>query len=592
MLDEAQTLTDPHRGAGLEFLMTMLRVRRRAGIEPQTIALSAVIGDSGGLERWLGGRLLSHPERPVPLDEGVMAADGSFRWLPSDSAEEQTEPMITPIYRKGSSQDWIIPLVGELVDRGEQVIVFRNVKGATVGAARYLAGALALAPADSAIAALPPGDPSVTSGALREVLAAGVGFHNADLDRAERLALEAAFRAGELKVLVATSTLAMGVNTPASTVIIAELAWWDGKPYTVATYKNMVGRAGRLGYAERGRSVIIAPSPRAAAGAWERYVLGTPEDLHSRFLASDPRALILRTLAGAAAAGEAGAMNAEEVIAFLEDSWGAFQRRAAGDWSWDRGDLERRVVELERLEMIARDDQGRLELLPLGRFAGEAGVEVESIVRLASAARASGAFTDAASLLSLVQLTVELDNVHLAVNSKGWRKEQSSAFAELERRGASRAILESLRRGAGNVEVAKRAKRALGALLWVNGVPRVEIEALLMRHHRDKAVAGAVQGTVNRTVDLLPTSLRVVELVCGENLDEAEAELMLRLQLGIPAEMTPLGVIYGERLSRTQYLALHEASIHSPADLGDADEARLASILGVEPDRLSALLNN
>lgn len=43
-------------GANLEFLLTLLRVRRASGVEPQLIALSAVIGDTHGLERWLGAK--------------------------------------------------------------------------------------------------------------------------------------------------------------------------------------------------------------------------------------------------------------------------------------------------------------------------------------------------------------------------------------------------------------------------------------------------------------------------------------------------------------------------------------------------------
>ena len=39
----------------------------------------------------------------------------------------------------------------------------------------------------------------------------------------------------------------MGVNTPAWSVVIAGLEHPDS-PYSVAEYKNMVGRAGRLGY--------------------------------------------------------------------------------------------------------------------------------------------------------------------------------------------------------------------------------------------------------------------------------------------------------------------------------------------------------
>ena len=81
VIDEIQMIADATRGANLEFLLTLLRARRRRGFEPQLIALSAVIGDSNGLERWLDARLLRRVERPVPLDEGVIRRDGSFRYL-------------------------------------------------------------------------------------------------------------------------------------------------------------------------------------------------------------------------------------------------------------------------------------------------------------------------------------------------------------------------------------------------------------------------------------------------------------------------------------------------------------------------------
>ena len=85
VIDELQMIADQSRGANLEFLLTLLRMRRRDGSEPQVIALSAVIGDTNGLERWLGGRLLRRVERPVPLDEGALCCDGRFRYLDGDT---------------------------------------------------------------------------------------------------------------------------------------------------------------------------------------------------------------------------------------------------------------------------------------------------------------------------------------------------------------------------------------------------------------------------------------------------------------------------------------------------------------------------
>src|SRR4029077_10970459 len=84
VVDEVQMIADQSRGVNLEFLLTVLRLRRREGSDPQLIALSAVIGDTNGFERWLNARLLRREERPVPLDEGVLRANGDFRFISSD----------------------------------------------------------------------------------------------------------------------------------------------------------------------------------------------------------------------------------------------------------------------------------------------------------------------------------------------------------------------------------------------------------------------------------------------------------------------------------------------------------------------------
>jgi helicase len=591
VVDEAQMLADQNRGTNLEFLLTLLRVRRSVGIEPQVIALSAVIGDTGGLERWLGGRLLRHDTRPVPLDEGIIAADGSFRWRTTDGDAEHREPFITPRFGRGTSQDWIIPFVAKLVADDEQVIVFRNTKGGTLGCATYLANSLGLPPCEVALSALPDGDPSVTSATLRRVLAGGVAFHNSDLNREERLVLEEAFRGRELKILTATSTLAMGVNTPASTVVVVETGWWDSTPYTVAEYKNMVGRAGRLGFTERGRSAIIAPNGRSEHLAWAQYVLGEPEDLRSRFLDTDPRALILRTLATAGGSGDAAGMSEEDLIAFLENSWGVFQRRVArGEWAWNPDELRARLAELEQLQMAERDVVGGLRLLPLGRFAGESGVAIETIVRLAQVARRVQDLADGRSALALVQLTAELDEVYMPVNTKGWRREAASWFGELSRLGVTPAVVDALRRNGDNLDVTRRAKRAVGCVFWTEGVPRRRTEEMLTRHDRNNAIDGPVRGAVNRSVDLLPTTLRVLEFLHGTDLTELESALLLQLQLGIPAALVDLATICGERLTRSQYLALADAGLLTRSDIETADDAALASALGVPEDGVRSVI--
>lgn len=84
-------------------------------------------------------------------------------------------------------------------------------------------------------------------------------FHNADLDKATRNKLEKLFKTDkDFRVIVATSTLAWGLNLPARRVII--LGVHRGLD-EVATYDiwQMVGRAGRPAYDPAGDAYVLLP---------------------------------------------------------------------------------------------------------------------------------------------------------------------------------------------------------------------------------------------------------------------------------------------------------------------------------------------
>jgi helicase len=586
VIDEVQMIVDPSRCANLEFLLTLLRVRRERGWEPQTIALSAVIGDTNGLERWFDARLLRREQRPVPLDEGVLRQDGRFRYLATDGdGTEQVEPFIEPQYARGSSQDCVIPLVQKLVDAGEQVMVFRETKGETIGCANYLARSLGLPPAQDTIDALPTGDPSVSSTDLRRTLAGGVAFHNADLDRDERLAIEEHFRSPDhpLQVIVATTTLAMGVNTPASTVVIVGLRHPLDQPYTVAEYKNMVGRAGRLGFTERGRSIIVAPDFRQEHEAWNEYVTARPEDLESQFLDADPRGLILRVLATSGQVAGSPKMAAADLVSFLEGSFGAFQqRRRSGAWRWTEQALAGYVAELARHGLILADAEQRYELTPLGRLAGESGIAAESVLRVVGVLRRlPAAMLDDHTLVALTQLTEELDEVYFPLNKKSKRKEPAAWFGALQQHRVHHAVIQALQSNAiGGHQPTLRAKNAAGCFLWMDGRARQDIERILMQFDRNQAAAGPLNSVVNRTLDMLPTVIRVAEVLHDADLSERESQLMLRLQIGLPATLVPIVMQLGTDLSRPQCLALHHAGLTTSA-----------AVKSAEPDQLLALLD-
>lgn len=149
-------------------------------------------------------------------------------------------------------------MVKRLIDEGKKIIVFRESKSEAIACATYLSQSLNLPAAGQVLESLTTTETSATTAALQRTLSSGIGFHMSDLERTERQVLEAAFREPDSgpDVIVATPTLAMGVNTPAPAVVIVGLTHPvpPPTPYTVAEYKNMVGRAGRLGFAEAGES--------------------------------------------------------------------------------------------------------------------------------------------------------------------------------------------------------------------------------------------------------------------------------------------------------------------------------------------------
>ncbi len=594
VIDEVQMIADSSRGINLEFLMTVLRMRRRQGTEPQLIALSAVIGDTNGLERWLDARILRRTERPVPLDEGIIRADGTFRFISSDTGEEQvSKSLFRPEFRKGSSQDYIIPLTRKLVGDGKSVIVFRETKGEARGCALYLASSLGLSPAVGALDRLPTGDPSTASGKLRQALGGGVAFHISDLDPDERQLVEEEFRAknSPLKVIAATTTLAMGINTPAEAVIIAGLMHPDENPYSIAEYKNIAGRAGRLGMAERGASYLLALDPRQEHYYWTHYVLGKSEDLVSRFLAegTDPRSLLIRVLV-AAQKSHLG-LSAEEIVSFLEESFGAFQQKQLRpNWGWDLARLMEALNSLRSHKLVEATADGVYHLTPLGRLAGEAGVEVESIVRLVQAFTAvtPESINDPA-LIAATQLTVELDDVLFPINKKSTLKEPQTWASEIQRQGVPYGIMSALQRSVREKsQPILRAKKAVACLLWITDRPLAEIEGILTQFGGAfGGAAGPVRSVRARTCDLLPTVARVAEIL-HPNLDMGYrlSRLLTRLEVGVPVALIDLASIAGNSLARGNYHNLLKAGLASIEALETISDDELLLVLAGDGEKL------
>lgn len=581
VVDEVQTVGDVHRGPSLEFLLTLLRSGHGRQSGPQIVALSAVIGDTRGLERWLGGALLKSTERPVPLRESVIDVSGAARIREPDGSETGQPGFIQPQYVSGSQSNkpWVIPLVQRLVHEGKKVIVFRSTRGDTVGTAGYLAGSLRLSPADDVLALLPSGDRSSSSEDLRRVLGAGVGFHNSDLDRDERLALETYFRSPEspLRVLVATTTLAMGVNTPAEAVVIVGLRHpgQTPTPYTVADYKNMAGRAGRLGHAEAGEAYIIATSDLGPRTAWDRYVNGQPEPISSHFLSSatDPQTLVVRSLVALG-----GSVIEADLIALLDNSFAIWLRRESGQSGWNADLLRRDIDDLVVGGLLDREPNSDVTVTALGRYAGESGVEVRSITRIGSALRYAPEVLGPEDLVTLAQVTVELEPLYIPANRRS-RQEQQRWLTTLQQLGVSHGLTNGLHVGGGDPFMA--TKRAVACLLVMSRRPMAEVEQLLLQHTRDRAAAGNIRQVATRTRDVIDAVAQVAlfnERTLRQGLNAED--LGLQLEFGLPEELVALAQVVGTELNRGEYLALLGANITEAEHIRSFSSEGLVSLIG------------
>jgi len=90
----------------------------------------------------------------------------------------------------------------------------------------------------------------VKDASVKEALSFGIGLHHAGLVESDRQLVEELFTFNKIQVLVATSTLAWGVNLPAHLVVVKGTQFFDAKTegykdMDLTDVLQMLGRAGR-----------------------------------------------------------------------------------------------------------------------------------------------------------------------------------------------------------------------------------------------------------------------------------------------------------------------------------------------------------
>jgi helicase len=280
VIDEIHLIHDPSRGPTLEVIISHFK-----SLNPKTqvVALSATIKNAKELSIWLNAILIQSDWRPVPLREGVCLKNE----IKYDNGKIQEI--------KGTEKKSLERLVENSIINGGQVLVFVNTRRSTVSVANKLSRIIEdnlskteKKRLEEMMTSITKSQPELTSvdEKLLLCLRKGVAFHNAGLSSVQRRTVEQSFKDRKIKCIVATPTLAAGINIPAQRVIIRDLWRYDPNfgmhPIPIFEYKQQAGRAGRPRYDKFGDAITIAKNEEQMEEIFNNYILSDIEPIFSK----------------------------------------------------------------------------------------------------------------------------------------------------------------------------------------------------------------------------------------------------------------------------------------------------------------------
>ena len=550
--DEIHLLRDPDRGPTLEVTLTRLR---RMNPQLQVVALSATIGNSEELAEWLAADHIASEFRPVPLRWGVFREGRiTFTDLTTRELPEGGEP--------------VARLARTVVEDGGQALVFVNSRRASEQVAQQLGATIraTLSVAERAGAAATAQEllgvsEEETEGIRRlgGMVPSGVAFHNASLTNPERRVIERAFRDRRLKVLVATPTLAAGINLPARRVIVRDLTRYDDRlgiqaPIPVLEVQQMCGRAGRPRFDTTGEAVLLARDADEEARLLDTYLSAAPEQVTSR-LAAEP-ALRMHLLALVAS----GEVDTEEE---LERFFGA----TFYGFTLPMEELNDQVERVRNfLELYGFLERGpRLRATPFGRLTSELYLDPLSALYLRHALEKAPRGVRPFALLAAIAATPDLPPLFLR---RGEEPELLERFQDEEPELLLKPEEEPL-----SVDLdlfLATLKTAALLEMWIDERPILEIT------QRFNVGAGDLRTKVEDAEWLLFGMGRLA-VRFRRDLARSVDELSLRIRYGVRDELIDLVHLRG--IGRVRGRALFAAGFADREALASASVDRLAVIL-------------
>jgi helicase len=502
VVDELQMLGDRERGAALDLLLTA----SIAASKPQVVGLSAVLSEVTPLVDWLGARAVVEAARPVELRKGILR-DGVFRYVGHNSGKPGEERFFNYSPEGGSEAAGGLMLAAAehlAVKARDQVLAVLPTKHECEAMAAAFARTAKLASAEGALSALKTAEDSEMRDRLAVALQSGAAFHHADLPLEYRELVEAHVRSGAIRVVFATSTLAMGVNLPFDDVLLFPQKWvpaggsrWTMQDLTRMEFENIAGRAGRFGFSKRfGRAILIEPSLFHEKGLRDAFISAPFGGVELR-LADEP---LEETALRAFAMMKEPAIDG--LVVFLLRTFAG--RRV---WSQDRARFTERVAQA----LGVLEARGLLHggLTPVGRAAAASGILSRTAAAIAAWCERRTSFEVVPLLLELLR-TPDGEEIHVPMARGEWVEGRYGALlrASVSPRSHDDAAVKDVLSRISAWEASSAAKKALMLAEWAEGKPMRGIETgffvgggLIQRVAADVARLVDATGAIARAKD-------------------------------------------------------------------------------------------
>ncbi len=408
---------------------------------------------------------------------------------------------------------------------------------------------------------------------LSKCIRKGIAFHHAGLTQKQRETIEDNFRSGNIKIICATPTLAMGVDLPAYRAIIRDLKRFSNRGMTnipVLEYLQIAGRAGRPKFDDHGEAICIAASEAEKRDIFERYIMSEPEDIYSK-LAVEPalRTYLLSLIA------TNFVRTKEQIIDFFKETFWAYQFS-------DMNELKIKIMAmlelLDKWEFIVKDDDDFRSANSIDNFNVKATLIGKRVAELyidpLTAHFIIGCLKIAASkelneisFLQMISHTLEIRpllNVRIKEYEKIYEKlsEYSSYLLEKEPSMYDPEYEEFL----------SSIKTSMMFFDWVNE----KDEESLMEEYNVRP--GELRAKLDIADWLIFSSNEIVKLLNFKNLSKELIKTRLRMKYGVKEEL--LGLLRLKQIGRVRARKLFRNKIKTIEDVKKAPVDVLVQILG------------